>query len=104
LHDYYQKIIDNQMTLTNEAAYLYVLSKKLVKLNGKIKSYSKKVTKHKEKHAKATSKSKKEKHLKKHRKVKSTLTDLMKEHNKLLTSIKHHYAAFSHSLQKEHKL
>jgi septal ring factor EnvC (AmiA/AmiB activator) len=88
------------MTLANEAGYLYVYSKKLSKINKEIKHLSKKVQHHANKHANTNSEGKKAKHKRKHETVNSQLKGLVKEHDKTMQSIMHHYSAFSHALQK----
>ena len=92
------------MSLTNEAAYLYVYSKKLTKINRLLKSLSKKAHKHKTKHDTTTREEKKHKHRKKHAKTVKEIKDLMKEHNKILTRLKQHQVAFAHTLHKKHKI
>jgi chromosome segregation ATPase len=92
------------MTLSNEAAYLYVYSKKLFELNKSIKKLTKKAHKHREKHSKAKSEGKKLKHRTKHFKLTKEIKELMKNHNKTLTRLKHHQVAFAHMLQNEHKI
>jgi signal transduction histidine kinase len=92
------------MSLHNEAAYLYVLAKKLTKVNKLIKQKTKKAQKHKNKHEKATKVNKREKHRIKHGKAAKEIGELMKDHNKLLAKIKKHQIAFAGQLQKEHKI
>lgn len=92
------------MNLTNEAAYLYVLSKKLTKVNKYIKKYTKKAHKHKNKHEAAATEEKRQKHYHRHAKVTEELTELMKEHNKLLARLRHHHITFAYRLRKEHKV
>ncbi len=92
------------MSLANEAGYLYVLSKKLTKINKLIKHFSRKAHKHKTKHYRMDNETKKDKHRKKHAHAAKNIKELLNEHNKILTQIKHHSLAFAHQLQKEHKL
>ena len=92
------------MHLTNEAAYLYVLSKELTSLNKKLKSLSKKAEKHVHKHSQATTPEKKEKHKLNHTIVTKNIKQLLEKHNTLLKSIQHHHTAFYHALRKEHKI
>jgi len=92
------------MSLANEAAYLYVLSKGLVKVNKKVQKYSQKAQKHLEKHHKATSPEKKVKHQRKHAKRVIDIRKLMEEHNKTLAKLRQHQVAFAHQLQNEHKI
>ncbi|MBI2102996.1 hypothetical protein HYT55_04105 [Candidatus Woesearchaeota archaeon] len=92
------------MSLANEAAYLYVLSKELVKVNKKVQKYSQKAQKHLEKHYKATSPEEKVKHRHKHAKRVTDIRKLMEEHNKVLAKLRHHQVAFAHQLQKEHQV
>ena len=82
------------MNISNEAAYLYVLSKEIESLNRKIKRLSKKADKHKERHQQA-SEEKKEKHRRRYGKVIEKLKDLLKEHNRILTSLRRHQIAFA---------
>ncbi len=90
------------MTLSNEAAYLYVLSKEIESINYKIKRLSKKADKHKERHNKAAVE-KKEKHQQRHHKVLEKLRKLIEEHNKAVGSLRHHQIAFAGRLEREGK-
>lgn len=92
------------MSLANEASYLYVYSKKLIKLNKELKKLSKKAEKHRHKHGKAKTTKQQEKHKSKHSQTTDKIKDLTKKHNRILGRIKHHYLAFAHSLRKEHKI
>ena len=92
------------MNLTNEAGYLYVYSKKLIKLNKDLKKLSKKAHKHVHKHSKAKSEEKKLRHKVKHRKTTENIKDLMKTHNKILVRLRHDQVAYAHALKKEHKV
>ena len=91
------------MTLANEAGYLYVLSKKLTKINKILRSLSKDAHKHKTRHEKATSESDKLKHRTRHVRTAKEIEHLMKDHNRILRQLKHHQLAFTHQLHKEHK-
>ena len=92
------------MTLANEAAYLYVYSKQLMNLNKRIRRYTKKAVKHKEKHHQANEIEKKIKHQKRWHDAAKKLQDLMKDHNVILAKLNNHQVAFAHSLRKEHKV
>lgn len=92
------------MSLANEAAYLYVLSKELVSINKKIRKHSTKAQKHLEKHTRATSPEEKVKHQHKHSQRVKDIKKLMEEHNKTLAKLRHHQVAFAHQLQKEHQI
>ncbi|MBI4151916.1 hypothetical protein HY496_03005 [Candidatus Woesearchaeota archaeon] len=92
------------MSLANEAAYLYVLSKDFVRVNKEIQILSKKAQKHLEDHARAVSSSEKEKHRHKHSKRVSKIRKLMEKHDAILTKLRHHQIAFAHQLQKEHRI
>ncbi|MBS3169081.1 hypothetical protein J4210_01230 [Candidatus Woesearchaeota archaeon] len=92
------------MSLANEAAYLYVLSKDLVKVNKKVQKYSQKAQKHLEKHYKATSPEEKARHQHKHARRVTDIHQLMGEHNKILAKLRRHQIAFAHQLQKEHRI
>ena len=91
------------MNISNEAAYLYVYSKELEKINSKIKRLSKKAEKHKKKHDNARE-HKKPKHKAKHSNVIGNIKDLMRRHNKLVTQLRRHQIAFAGALTKEHKI
>jgi hypothetical protein len=88
------------MSLANEAGYLYVLSKELKTINGKLKFLSKKAERHKSKHERT----RKDKHKVKHARLTLQIHDLTKKHNKIVARIKHHEAAFRHALNKEHSI
>lgn len=92
------------MSLTNEAAYLYVYAKKLERLHRLLQELSKDAERHLHKHQMAESERKREKHRKKHHKTMEEIKELMNEHNKLLERLKHHQVAFAHQLQKKHKI
>ena len=92
------------MNLTNEAAYLYVQSKRLNRINSQLKKLTKKAEKHKIRYHSATKDHKKEKHRKKHLDATTDIHDLMKEHNKLIQHLQHHSAAFLSALRKQHKI
>jgi len=92
------------MNLVNEAAYLYVYSKKVNSLSHKIRRYSKKLHKHRTKHDEAKNEKERHKHRGRHEDTAKYLEKLMKQHNKVLEKLQHHRAAFTHALHKEHKL
>ena len=91
------------MDLTSEAAYLYIYSKKFIRLNKELKSLSKKAEKHREKHETVVE-HKKEKHRQKHINVISKIKKLKTEHNKLINKIHHHYSKFYNSMNEEHRI
>lgn len=91
------------MNTINEAAYLYVQSKKLHEINSDLKKLAKKAHKQKTKHSKATSERKQEKHRKKHASVTKDINGLMREHTKLIKALHHHNVAFAHALKRENK-
>ena len=92
------------MSRANEAAYLYVLSKELTKMNRIMKKLGAKAQKHLEKHQKATTPEKKEKHRQKHTQKVEKIKKLLEEHNRALGKLHHHQIAFAHQLQKEHQI
>ena len=96
------KIILSDMTIANEAAYLYVLSKELTEVNSGLKKHSKKAEKHAQKHMKASSESKQQKHLKIHLQAQEKIHVLLQEHNRILGKLRHHQTAFGYMLRKEH--
>ncbi len=91
------------MSLANEAAYLYVFSKKLLWLNRKLRGHSEDAEHHRRKYYEARHPDEQQKHLRKHTKASEKIKKLLKEHNEVLAKLKHHQIAFAHSLQKEHK-
>lgn len=92
------------MSLANEAAYLYVLSKELTKLHKRIKKTSRKAQKHLEKHHRAASLEKRQKHGEKHAKKIKKIKKLLEEHNQILAKLRQHQIVFAHQLQKEHQV
>ena len=90
------------MSLTKEAAYLYLFSKELLKLNKKLKKLGRLAEKHKVRHEKAQA-HKKEKHKVRHVLTVRDIEELMKKHNYALERLKTHYHRFTHYLRKEHK-
>lgn len=91
------------MSLAKEAAYLYVFSKELLKLNKKLKKLGRLADKHKVRHGKARV-HKKEKHKIRHVLTVRDIEELMKKHNYALGRLKTHYHRFAHYLKKEHKI
>ncbi|MBU0470428.1 MAG: hypothetical protein KKA62_00955 [Nanoarchaeota archaeon] len=92
------------MNISKEAAYLYLYSKKLTKINKEMKRLSHKAEKHATKHSKTSNERKKEKHLKRHRQATEDIKSLMKKHNLLLNRIRHHVVNFHDALRKQHHL
>lgn len=90
------------MSLANEAAYLYIDSKKLLKLNKKLRGHSEDAEHHRRKYYETKEAAKQKKHLEKHTKASNKIKELLKEHNEILTKLKHHQIAFAGQLQKEH--
>ncbi|MEW5897038.1 MAG: hypothetical protein AB1668_05065 [Nanoarchaeota archaeon] len=90
--------------LANEAAYLYVLSKSLHKINKKLHHSARKVEKHKRKYEQAKEERKRHKHRIKHAKASEKVTDLLKEHNKIMTKMRYHLRTFILELHKEQRL
>ncbi len=91
------------MSLSNEAGYLYVLSKDLIALNKKIKSHADDVRKHAENHTKATHQSDKQKHLERHSDARDTLGKLLEKRYEILKKMQRHQVAFAHRLREESK-
>lgn len=92
------------MNLANEAGYLYTYSKELGSINKKLRSLSNKAEKHVKKHQSTSNEKKRLKHQIKHSQVTKKIRSLMKKHNKTITGLQHHHAAFLHALRKEHKI
>ena len=85
------------MSLANEAGYLYILSKKLMKLTKKIHHVTEKAQKL---HAKRQRKPEVEKYKVKLHYAQKKLEDLRKDHQEILAKLRHHQVAFAHQLQK----
>jgi len=92
------------MKIANEAAYLYVYSKELQKLNRKLKRYSNKAQKHLDNHHRAKTEEKKLRHQTKHLRTKVKINKILKRHDLVLSSLRHHYLIFKHALNHEHKI
>ena len=88
------------MPLLNEAAYLYVYAKKLIKSRKKVDRLKKKLQKRIQKFHEAPH-HKKEKHKKKHDLLKKKLHEALQEHHQILKRLRHHHIAFAHGMQKE---
>ncbi len=91
------------MSITREAAYLYLCSKELTKLNKKLHDLSKEAHHHGQKHASATDEGSRNKHARKHHNATKELQHLIKEHHEMLSRIKHHLVNYNHALRKELK-
>ncbi|PIN73454.1 hypothetical protein COV20_04485 [Candidatus Woesearchaeota archaeon CG10_big_fil_rev_8_21_14_0_10_45_16] len=92
------------MSLRKEAAYLYLLSKELNKVNKELKHLSKKAEHHIEKHNRSKSEEDRQRHRKKHHNVKTEMEKLLKRHNDLISTIRAHSHRFIRKLQDEHLL
>ncbi len=91
------------MTITREAAYLYLCSKELTKLNKKLHQASKEVQHHGQKHAQATDERSRSKHAKKHHQATEEIQKIIKDHQEMLNRIKHHLVNYNSALRKELK-
>ncbi len=91
------------MRINYEAAYLYVYSKKLLKVNKRIRALTHKAEKHKLNHLASRTEQQKLKHRKKHERATKSIHELLKDHHELLKRLRHHYLNFAHALQKEMK-
>ena len=69
------------MSITREAAYLYIYSKKLAKLNNKLHGLGKEAHTHGQRHLQATDEKSRHKHAKKHHDATKELQDLIKKHH-----------------------
>ena len=92
------------MYIAKEAAYLYIYSKELTKVNKNIRRLSKRAQKHADKHNRTTDEEKKLRHKVKHRRVTNDINSLVKRHNAVVSRLKHHMINFHDALRKEHKL
>jgi len=91
------------MSITSEAAYLYLCSKELTKLNKKLHEASKEVQYHGQKHAQATDERTRYKHAKKHHRATEEIQKIMKDHQEMLNRIKHHLVNYNSALRRELK-
>ena len=91
------------MSITRESAYLYLCSKELTKINHKLHDLSKEAHKFAQKYHAATDEKTRHKYSKKHHGVTEDMRKLMKEHNAMLSRIKHHLVNFNNALRKELK-
>ena len=91
------------MSITREAAYLYLCSKELTKMNKKLHDLSKEAQQHGQKHALATDEKNRHHYAKKHRQAGEELQHLAKKHHALLSRIKHHLVNYNNALRKELK-
>ena len=92
------------MNLANEAGYLYVYSKKIMKLSKRLRSLSHHAEKHLKKHQSTNDASKKQKHYHKHLTKKEEIAKIITEREKIFKSMHHHEVAFRHALEKEHHI
>lgn len=91
------------MSITREAAYLYLCSKELTKMNKKLHYLSKEAQHHGQKHAQAADERTRHKHAKKHHRATEGIQDLVKKHNAMLNRIKHHLVNYNNALRRELK-
>ena len=91
------------MSITREAAYLYLCSKELTKMNKKLHDLNKEAQHHGQKHATAADEGSRSKHAKKHHKATKELQHIVKEHHEMLSRIKHHLVNYNNALRKELK-
>ena len=88
------------MSLSNQAASLYVYSKKLAKINKSIHRYARKAEKHKRNQLTPNEK-KRIKHRKKHEKVTKEINHLLELHNEYVKELRKHYVEFASELRKQ---
>ena len=90
--------------LKREAAYMYVESQKILKLNEKIKDISNNIHHLQEKIMKTTKPEERLKLQKETEKTTKLLHELSKEHSELLLKLRHHHLNFEHLLQQQHNI
>ncbi len=88
--------------LKREAAYMYIESRKLLKLNEKIKDISAKAHHLKEKTIRTTEPHTQQQKQREYEKVTRYLHKLAKEHNDQLSKLRFHHLNFQHLLHQEH--
>lgn len=91
------------MSITRESAYLYLCSKELTKINKKLHEQSQESHKLAQKYHQAADQRTKVKSWKKHHHANEEMKKLMKEHNAMLSRIKHHLVNFNNALRRELK-
>ena len=91
------------MSLTQEAGYIYIYSKRLTKLNKKLKKLGKLAEKHHGRRLKAKE-HQQEKHKLRHAAAVRDIQELMMYHDRNLIKLRTHYRRFAHYFRKEHKL
>jgi len=89
------------MTITNEAAYLYVYSKKLISINRRIHSLREDGRKALEKFHQTNDSSQKEKYRRQSRKAADKLKKTIEEKQNILTKLHRHQVAFAGQLRNE---
>ncbi len=89
------------MTITNEAAYLYVYSKKLISVNKKIHSLREDGRKAMEKFHQTTDAGQKQKYHHQSQKVAGKLKTAIEERQTILTKLHRHQVAFAGQLKNE---
>ena len=91
------------MSITREAAYLYLCSKELTKMNKKLHELSKEAQYHGQKHTLAADERTRYKHSKKHHHATQEAQHLLNKHHEMLSRIKHHLVNYNNALRKELK-
>ena len=91
------------MSITRESAYLYLCSKELTKMNKKLHEQRKETHTLAQKSTQATDERTRVKFWKKHHRAAEEMKKLMKEHNAMLSRIKHHLVNFNSALRTELK-
>jgi hypothetical protein len=92
------------MSLSSEAGYLYIYSKELLSINKQLRKLGVKAEKHVKKHQKAKSKNEQLKYQEKHARTRIKIEKLLKKHNHVIKTLKHHHLEFYNTLRKEHKI
>ena len=91
------------MSITREAAYLYLCSKELSKMNQKLHDLGKEAQHHAQKHLQAADEKARFKSQRKHHQATEELQHLLKKHHAMLSRIKHHLVNYNNALRKELK-
>ena len=92
------------MTLANEAAYLYVYAKDLVKLKQELHELKEDGDKFTQKYHQAKTHEDREKYRKKYHHIVEKSKKVTEKHHHVLTMLRRHQIAFANALQKEHKV
>jgi len=91
------------MTLVNEAAYLYVFSKKLLKITEQLRKLRHKAETHAQEQRRSKDHKQRNSHFQKQAKTADKIKEKQQEYTQTLQELRRHQVAFAGQLQKEMK-